>query len=69
MPRALMQIMDVHNPTTNQSMAGVECAMMSFVVATNPLGSIDNQQSCFVLFLFWHATQFNKKGRFGAEGV
>jgi len=54
MPRLLMQSLDVHDPLINQSMAGVECAMMSYAVATNPFGfDADLETRCVIGGVVW----------------
>jgi hypothetical protein len=54
MPRLLMQSLDVHDPLINQSVAGIESAMMSYVVATNPLGfDADLETRCVIGGVVW----------------
>ena len=54
MPRLLLQSLDIHDPTAVQSMAGVECAMMSYVVATNPFGiDADLETRCVIGGVVW----------------
>ena len=54
MPRLIMQSLDVHDPIINQSMAGVECAMMSYAVATNPFGiDADLETRCVIGGVVW----------------
>ena len=54
MPRLLLQSLDVHDSTAVQSMAGVECAMMSYAVATNPFGiDADLETRCVIGGVAW----------------
>ena len=54
MPRLLLQSLDVHDPTAVQSMAGVESAVMSYVVATNPFGiDADLETRCVIGGAVW----------------
>ena len=54
MPRLLLQSLDVHDSTAVQSMAGVECAMMSYAVATNPFGiDADLETRCVIGGVVW----------------
>jgi hypothetical protein len=49
-----MQSLDVHDPLIHQSMAGVECAMMSYAVATNPFGfDADLETRCVIGGVVW----------------
>ena len=54
MPRLLLQSLDIHDPTAVQSMAGLECAMMSYAVATNPFGiDADIETRCVIGGVVW----------------
>ena len=49
-----MLALDIHDPTTKQAMAGIECAAMSWAVATNPLEiDLDLNTRCLVGGMAW----------------
>ena len=60
MPRYILQkIMSNYDPLPNRLAAGVECAMVSYAVGTDPLNSnLPLVQRCMVAGVFWVAYEY-----------
>ena len=67
MPRYILKMMNNFEPLPNRIAAGVECGMVSYVVATDPLNSnLPLIQRCMAAGVCWVAYEYLLDDRLAA---